>query len=590
MTYSTLKLQVGRKPITVVEIDVDFCSNTYGSAPCTAAVGTTGAQKCYNTFGGCQDTANYAKTTKTYRFCTQTTLLPVGTNILPCVLDVDTVPTKIDTKGLSERAVLKIRFKDFPHHDRGIDPYVNEDTLTSGRSDTPADQRGTFWGKFIARNKFLVNRPVRIKRGYIGANGLDTSFSTDFQTELYFIDRVELNRDGTATLVAKDILKFAENKNAKAPAPSEGELNAGISAGATSLTLNSGAGAAYGTSGKVRINDEIMSFAGRSTDTLTGLTRGTDGTTAAAHDAGDLVQLCLEYSSDPVQDILEDLLQNYAGVSASYIPKTDWDAEATDFLSSYSYSTVLSEPTGVQELVQEITNHSGINLWWDNVDQEIKLKAISQPLATTSIVSLTDDDIIRDSMRVRVLEKERLSRVIVLFEPISQVADFGKQSSYSQANVIIDADAETSNEYGSESSRLIKSRWMPSDAVVNDMASRLLNRLRNAPRELTFRLDAKDSGLKTGDQFFYTGRYVQDEDGNNKPLKYLVTQSREVEHGSIWEFTAVEFASLSGTTGLVGPNTLNDFTSESDANKLTYAFVCNASELMSDGSPGYRIQ
>lgn len=591
MTYNNLKVQIGRQPITVVEIDVDFCSRTYGSAPCTASIGATGAQKCYNTFGTCQDTANYDKTTKTYRFCTKTALLPVGTNIFPCINDVDVVPTEIDTKGLSKRAVITASFEDFPHHDRGVDPYVGESTATSGRSDTPAMQRGTFWGKFGARNKFLVNRPLRVKRGYIDANGLNTDFSTDFNTELYFIERIDydFNR-GIVKITAKDVLKFADNKTAKAPKPSTGKLSAGINSSVTSLTLDSGSGAGYSASGKVRIDDEIISYTSKSTDTLNGLTRGTDGSVAVSHDSDALVQQCLEYTAQSVEDVVEDLLVNYADVPSSYIDSATWATEATTFLSGYDYTTVLSEPTGVQDLIQEISNHSGVNIWWNPVEQEIKFKAIAQPLATTSIKSITDENILQGSLTIRSLEKERLSRVIVRFSPKTQVIDFDKQTDYSEGEVIIDTDAESANEFGAESTRLIKTRWLPTNAVVSDMASRLLNRLRNVPRQIKFRLDAKDSDLKTGDQLFYTGRHIVDENGEENPVKFLVTQSREVQEGSVWEFVAVEFGSLSGIAGLIGDNSLLDYTSESTANQQVYAFISDNSGLMSNGDNGYRIQ
>jgi hypothetical protein len=54
MSFDTLRVKVGRRPITIVEVDLDFCQNTYGLAPCTAAIGTTGTVKCFNTFKSCQ--------------------------------------------------------------------------------------------------------------------------------------------------------------------------------------------------------------------------------------------------------------------------------------------------------------------------------------------------------------------------------------------------------------------------------------------------------------------------------------------------------------------------------------------------------
>ncbi len=49
----------GREPIQIVEIVQPRCGLTYGSAPCTAAVGVTGQRECFNTRKTCQDTANY---------------------------------------------------------------------------------------------------------------------------------------------------------------------------------------------------------------------------------------------------------------------------------------------------------------------------------------------------------------------------------------------------------------------------------------------------------------------------------------------------------------------------------------------------
>ena len=52
----------------------------------------------------------------------------------------------------------------------------------------------------------------------------------------------------------------------------------------TTLTLTSGA--AFATSGTIQIGSELITYTGKSTNNLTGLTRGTNGTTAAAHADG----------------------------------------------------------------------------------------------------------------------------------------------------------------------------------------------------------------------------------------------------------------------------------------------------------------
>ena len=39
---------MGRQPFQYVEIDLDYCANTAGVAPCTAS--QTGDAKCFNTY------------------------------------------------------------------------------------------------------------------------------------------------------------------------------------------------------------------------------------------------------------------------------------------------------------------------------------------------------------------------------------------------------------------------------------------------------------------------------------------------------------------------------------------------------------
>ena len=58
-------------------------------------------------------------------------------------------------------------------------------------------------------------------------------------------------------------------------------LNGDITNSATTITLTSASG--FSVSGTVRIGDELITYTGISTNDLTGCTRGTNSTTAAAH-------------------------------------------------------------------------------------------------------------------------------------------------------------------------------------------------------------------------------------------------------------------------------------------------------------------
>ena len=65
-------------------------------------------------------------------------------------------------------------------------------------------------------------------------------------------------------------------------------LSSGINASVTTLTMASAS--SFPSSGTVIINQEIITYTGVSGNTLTGLTRGASGTTAAVHSSGDEVR------------------------------------------------------------------------------------------------------------------------------------------------------------------------------------------------------------------------------------------------------------------------------------------------------------
>jgi len=71
-----------------------------------------------------------------------------------------------------------------------------------------------------------------------------------------------------------------------------------ITASDTSLTMTTGDGVNFPTSGYIVIGSEVMTYTGISSNTLTGLSRGCLGTTAAIHSAGDAIHTTIFMVSD----------------------------------------------------------------------------------------------------------------------------------------------------------------------------------------------------------------------------------------------------------------------------------------------------
>ena len=240
--------------LTYVEIDIDYCTHTYGSAPCTASIPTTGDRKCFNTPATCQDRVNFGSSTETMRFSMSSTAYnPKSIDAIPAIVSVNQNPGSISLGGnLGERASVTIQFKDFRHSDTG----PGGDKYLADRSYDPF-KLGTFFGKFRSRNKYLRGRGLRLIRGELG-QGIG-----DMRTRHYIIDSFSgPDANGMFSIVAKDVLKLADSDRSKAPFVSEGRLSADITNSATSLALNpAGIGSEYPTSGYVAIaGKEVVQF------------------------------------------------------------------------------------------------------------------------------------------------------------------------------------------------------------------------------------------------------------------------------------------------------------------------------------------
>lgn len=594
MSYALQRAALGRQPMVAFEMDLDFCANTYGVAPCTAS-GSAGSE-CYNTRKTCQDVANYSKTTKTYRFCQPMEGLPVTVDMYPALEpNIDLAPMLLTPgKGLGYRAVITLKVRDFPHHDRGVDPYVGT------RGYTPESQ-GTFWGKLLARNPYYRGRPARIRAGYL----TDPWDWANFETRAYIIDEMKgPDKTGMVIITLKDPLVLADDDKAKCPAASNGVLAADITSGATSLTLSpSGVGnSEYPTSGTLRIGSEEMTFSSRSGDTISGLTRGVNGSTADSHTTGDTVQLCKVYTAANIIDVIDDLLNNYVDNfdAANWIPydqgisgpatgtNDEWDDEKALYLSSANVTRTISKPTGVNQLISELTEEFAVNIFWHETDQEVKVRAIAPPKANAAVTAYDDDSsILRDTMQVVVDEKQRVSQVWIYYGIIDNTGD-AKPENYRFLYIATDLNQEDANLYGAKQVKVIYAKWIYAEGQAAQLGGRILARFYEGPRIVTFQVDAKDGDKVPGDLFDLTTRFIQDSTGAKKTSRFEVMRVAEKKQGHAFEYMAL-VSSFNGLYGFIGPNTLGDYSAESDINKRQYGFICPDTGLFADGSAGYKI-
>lgn len=499
------------RQLVYVEIDQDFCSLTYGVAPCTASIPTTGSAKCYNTRKTCQDTTNFTNEPVTLRFGLDVDYLPLDIECIPSIMNWGVSPAIISLgEDLGLRAEMRVTFKDHPWSDTG----PGGDKYLADRTYDPFTV-GTFWGKWRARVQYLRGKAIRLIVGYEGQS------LAEMETRHFIIESFDgPTPDGSFSIIGKDPLKLLDGDRAQAPFPNNGFLVADLTDVGTSFTLApSGIGdAEYPASGYINIGGaEIVAFT-RSADTITITARGQLGTSAQAHSAQDRAQTVLRYDGNDPADIIYDLMVNYAGIDASYIDLADWLAETENFLRRV-YSATIGDPESIKKLIVELIQQAALSVWWDDIGQKIRLRVLR---AIDTDAELLGPEIIqRGSFRTMEQPDKRVSQVWIYYgqrNPLQRLEDLDNFRS-----LAVSADLEAETNYGSPMIRKIYSRWIASGGrtVATRVGDIILGRYKDPPRRFNMTMLRGVKELVAGQGYRATWWTIQDVTGSttNAPLQ-----------------------------------------------------------------------
>lgn len=584
------KDKAGREPIILVQIDQDFCSLTYGTAPCTAA----GSEKCFNTLASCQDTENYDKSILTLTFTQPKSNLPKELNAIPSVAGVSTAPTEINpsngnrnTSPLGQRAVATVSFKDHPHSDILVDPYV------ATRNYYPLE-RGTFWSKWLKRTPFYQNRPLRIYEGYLGEN------LNEMQVRQYFIDAIDgPDSNGNVRVVAKDPLKLADAQKAQVPPVSVGKLRVDISTTDTSLDVGGALIDDYPAAGILRIGGELIEYTSRSIVTIDlvdfirfensnpSAFRAQYGSELQEHKAEASVQTCVQYDDEPVWEVIYDLLTTYAGIDEDYIDFDEWEAEGLQWLSQFNIKSIISQPTGVNEILNELFEQVLAYIWWDERVSKIKFRAV-RPIITSAPLVTDRDNIIADSVSLKTDPKNRVSQVWIYWNQRNLAKRLDEEDNFERVQIRADLEAESDIQYGESRIRKVYARWIQSGAQAVNLAARLLGASFQNPKILTLRLDAKDRDLWTADVVDVKHRNIVDFTGNPLIERYQVFKAEESISGEVVEYQMQRFLFRGTRFGYYMPSDALNFEDyDEEFLEGNVGFYSDENGQMSDGSSGW---
>jgi len=507
--------------------------------------------------------------------------------VFPMITSISTVGSKINISSgnknfepLGNRATLDIEMDDGLSSDTLLDEYLVDrtfDPLT----------RSTFWLKFRNRQKFgRLGALLMVFEGYAG------DALADMSSRSYLLERLDFPTNGRVRLHCRDVLTKSEINKAQSPAASPGILFAEIDEFVTSMILTGMTEDDYPASGTLRIGSEIMTYSsfadnGDDTFTFTLILRGTDGSTAEEHDVDDAVQLCLRYSLERIDDVLRDLLGEYAQIEYQYMDLIGWESEVTSFLSAYTLITLITEPIEVKKLLGEIMEQCSFYMWWDERDQVIKLAAI-RGLVDLPPTLGDDNHFLADSVSIKELPDERISQVWFYYNQTDPTKKLDERTNF--RNVFVDAnlEAESQSLYRQRQIREIFSRWIPAESQALQTASRLINRFEDVPVSITFDLDSKDREFWISDTFFIDHHKFVDDKGLKLTKSIFVVTSAEENHLSgLVKYTARD-ATLSGFIFVIVDNAEGDYVGDG-TDQFNGAWISDNLGNYSNGDKGARI-
>lgn len=576
-----------RTPFHVVEIAVDRCPLTYGVGECKARLGVSGDAPCYNTWKTCQSPDAYRQEPESWFFCTPVSDLPKDQNFLPFL---DGTPShsngSIDPgKSLGVRSQVSVSLRDAPHHDLTFDRYAHERAQ-------PA--QGTFFGRLRARWPYYYGRTLRWYSGFLGQS------LSEMDCRAYVIEQMQWDGD-RVSIVAKDPLKLADNDRAKAPRPSQGALAADLDEHANPATLDilTPAPAEYDWTRVVEIGSEVIQYTSTTPISggvrLTGVSRTAPEpyvTERKSHKAGDAVQACLLFRDARPIDVVRGLLRDYAEVPAGYIPFAEWEQEYLTWLPGLTVTRLITKPEGVRQLLDELIPQTLSTFWWDERAQHVRYRAVRplEPEATPP--QLTDtSQIIANTLRVADEPDEQYNEIHVWYGQLNPTAGKDASENYRRVAVFGDLDSQSPRADGRRRILTLHANWHPvsNGGRVTQIGRRVLDTRVEVPRVVTLQLDAKDSGLWTGDVADLTTIYLQGDDGSPQTLRAQVVQVRERGDARFEYRLREDF--FRGRYFRLAPKRLAgvSYRDGSRADQQRYGALSTNDGLLSDGSEGHQL-
>jgi len=289
--------------------------------------------------------------------------------------------------------------------------------------------------------------------------------------------------------------------------------------------------------GYFQVDEEIIYYGTKSSNTLRDLVRGTLSTNSeTTHESGtQLYSIAAPNTGNPFQ-MLQDLL-TLGNIAAGYISSAFTTLEAAWTGINFSFLPYSKKKKLSDIYFAAVRSLDCIS--WVGEDGKITIKELTN---TTASGNLNDtENIISGTISRDLNEESRFTRWLLHWNRFDGTKDFDDEESYSNLTVLVDADSESVNAYNDKVEDEFFSPFIAdtgntagaASTYVDTLQARWKTRTKQAQEVITLAVELKDSGYKTGDIVTLTTTRLQDRDGlGYSAVKFLIIK-KEPQGGRI---------------------------------------------------------
>ena len=310
------------------------------------------------------------------------------------------------------------------------------------------------------------------------------------------------------------------------------------------------------TSGKVKVDNELMTYATRDDSNLFGVIRGVDSD-AEAHGGGSGVFFVYEITENPVNMLLQilisgggggtyDVLESGLGIPESLIDVAAFESIRDEFFPTEQYDIEFFniEDTLANLIEPEFLQSLNVRFVTTNI-QKIGISILDQAEFSTTTNTIDETSII-SAPKWGVTQDQVFNVIEMRWDYDAGAEKYG--------SIQLFKDQESIDKYGETKPLKFKFKGIKSSsggvAIVNDRATRLLERFKTPTPSISLTTHLDKSLLNVGDKVVVSSREMPGAKGNLNFNDTLEIISRSISHATGTVLFKLAFTSYSGVGSL----------------------------------------